>query len=322
MRDNVESKVYTWELEQEELRRSSNIPSLELFSLTRGGEVISQSTREAFCHGHFLLPRDKMEEYAHSYRDEEPGFSKQLEEDLRENEKCSNLPSLRYIGGMDISFVPNSNRGVASLIVLSFPALTKVSEHMQECELTEEYVAGFLAFREAPHLIKLFKNAAAGLTEEGCLPQLLLIDGCGTHHTRRAGLATHIGVLLNIPTIGCAKNMLLVDGVTAEEVYRGIQEKDKARSSSGQVQSSPTLYPVVGHSADHSLYGYAVKTGASAKTCIFVSPGNHVGYATSVALVLSMCRHRIPEPTRLADLESREWIRRLLLREEKTQKRP
>lgn len=400
-----------------------------------------------FSHEHFQLPVDKLKACIEAYRWIDTYFSEQLQHDLDQqqllqviimekeedsgkkktrihsesdpagsaNNLCSMpptpaLPPLTHVGGMDISFLPQDpHRGVMCLTVLRYPSLDVVKVFLEECTLAEEYVVGYLAFREAPLLCKLWENALPEMVRDDCVPQLMIVDGCGTHHTRRAGLAVHLGVLLNIPTIGCAKNMLMVGGVGADEVIHAVAKKkawwmlhgklktsrreegkggenekgeevevgDEEKSSfysllaqflpcalaappslpmsctltisfspqdhvmkgkslrSRQPLSSrqrsctapslvsrtsipegsswlPVIYPIVSHSSPPILYGYALMSSASPKKCTFISPGHHVGYAMSVAMVLTMCCHRIPEPTRLADFYSRELIRQVV----------
>lgn len=357
---------------------------------------------KTFYYHRFQLPLKIVHDFIHLYRVTDPSVSAQLQHDLdhaqrqwhksgiQSEKRESNTeevtaerdlyafpPPLSYVGGMDISFFPNNpNRGVVCLVVLQYPSLEVVHVFMEECVLLEEYIVGFLAFREVPLLQRLWENAFPTMQKEGCVPQLVVLDGCGTHHIRRAGLAVQLGVRLGIATIGCAKNMLFVGEVGADEVVDAMKrkkewvegrEKETGRgemhgSSRGQrdlpavpvlVSSSlssastrcfspmterkkvvqktshttfpcvlhppdrkmqftsiaPVVYPIVGYSVPPILYGYAALTSPSPKKCIFISPGNHVGYAASVVLVLSMCCCRIPEPTRLADFYSREFIR-------------
>ena len=80
------------------------------------------------------------------------------------------------------------------------------------------YVPSFLAFREAPHLIRLYEKLK--LSGKDCLPQVLMLDGNGILHTKGCGLASHLGVLLDIPTIGSSKTTFYVDGLTKDRVLK------------------------------------------------------------------------------------------------------
>jgi endonuclease V len=132
------------------------------------------------------------------------------------------------------------------------------------------------------------------------------------HHPRRCGLATHLGVTLDIPTIGCSKKMLQVDGICREKVEEAFlrDAAASASASAGGVTTLPYVLPLVGATSPAQLYGYAVHGHLnSVKKCIFVSPGHCVGFAVATALVVTMLKHRIPEPIRAADLGSRALIR-------------
>lgn len=316
-------KIAGWEKEQLELCLRANIPKWEMFcfgceltprtTVVRTNEGGKINTR--FVHRHFALPMEELMPLIDAYKQTEPAFAEQLLQDVKESQALLEpLPALTHIGGMDISFFPDSRRGIATLVIIQYPQLEKVKVFMEECELAEEYVVGYLGFREAPPLQQLWENSLPGMRASKCVPQLLVVDGCGTHHARKAGLAVHLGVLLDLPTIGCAKNMLEVDGVTTEEVYAALSQKWEQFSAAGPPISSKMsslalpLYPIIGHSRG-DLYGYAVMTSNSSKKCLYVSPGNHMGFAMSVAIVQLVRRYRIPEPTRLADLDSREFIR-------------
>jgi endonuclease V len=127
--------------------------------------------------------------------------------------------TLKLIGGVDISFDPvNPKDAVASLVVLSFPELKVVYEIYEKVKMKLPYKAGFLAFREVDFLLDLiFKTQK---TNPQFMPQLIMVDGSGIHHPRGFGLASHLGVLSGIPTIGIAKKLLVIDGITNEKVEK------------------------------------------------------------------------------------------------------
>uniref|UniRef100_A0A7S0R7A0 Endonuclease V n=1 Tax=Chlamydomonas leiostraca TaxID=1034604 RepID=A0A7S0R7A0_9CHLO len=108
-------------------------------------------------------------------------------------------------------------RSLAALVVMTFPGLDVVYEDYEEVDLTVPYLPGYLAFREVPAYAALLARCAR--TEGGrWMPQLLLVDGCGVLHPARCGAASHLGVAAGIPTIGVAKNLLVVDGLRKEAV--------------------------------------------------------------------------------------------------------
>ncbi|KAG5464061.1 hypothetical protein LSCM1_00241 [Leishmania martiniquensis] len=216
------------------------------------------------------------------------------------------LPALTLVGGVDISFIPGTDDGVACLAILRYPSMRHVKAYVHRCTLRVPYISGFLAFREMQPIVELFSCFREELLATRTMPQLLLVDGNGVQHPRRCGLATHLGVVLDIPAIGCSKKMLQVDGLTREAIEAALQTLIDAESNGFPL---PRLLPLVGTSLPRQLYGYAVQGRLnSVKKCIYVSPGHCVGFAVATALVVTMQRHRIPEPIRIADLSSRAYI--------------
>ncbi|EPY25062.1 deoxyribonuclease V [Angomonas deanei] len=313
-----------WNTLQEKIAQEVKLPKSELFdsySIQKdesNGEPSQNNTvlgacDENFVHTDFLMPIKEMETHFRVSLQEEgealqsttyPGFTQQLRFDAQQQLnylKTSALAPLTFIGGIDISFVPDTNLGVACLAVLRFPSLEVVEVHYHHCELTAPYRPGYLAFRELEPVTRLFQQCEASLREKGCYPQLLFLDGCGVLHPRRAGLATHLGHTLGVATIGCAKKILSVEHFSREYI-EGLFE--------GHVSSPLAMRPLVaGEAAPYRYYGYALQNTHSAKRCVFVSPGHKMGYALSLALVSLCSLHRVPEPTRQADLRSREYIR-------------
>ncbi|KAG5490109.1 hypothetical protein JKF63_00228 [Porcisia hertigi] len=219
------------------------------------------------------------------------------------------LPTLTFVGGVDISFIPNTDDGVACLAILRYPSMERVKVYMHRCTLKEPYVSGYLAFREVQPVCELFNSVRAELLATQTMPQLLVVDGNGVLHPRRCGLATHLGLALDIPTIGCSKKMPQVDGLTRGAVEAALETPSEGAPCSSAL---PRLMPLEGVSFPPQLYGYAVLGHlGSVKKCIYVSPGHCIGFAVATALVITMLRHRIPEPIRAADLASREFISKL-----------
>jgi len=178
------------------------------------------------------------------------------------------------VAGADVAF--DREKAYAAVVVCSYPELVKLEEVVVDEKVGSPYVPGLLSFREGPVLLKAFEEAAGE-------PDLILFDGQGIAHHRRLGLASHLGVLLGKPTIGCAKSRLLGE-------YRDLGPAKRC--------AVPLVWNGEG-------VGWAVRTRERVRP-LFVSPGHLVDFETSVSIVLSCTRRfRIPEPLRQADLLSR-----------------
>lgn len=235
-------------------------------------------------------------------------------------------PPLTLIGGVDISFVKGTNIAVSSIAIMTFPELKLVKTLMQHCEMTHPYICTFLAFREIPALVPLLGELRRSFPQ--FMPQLIFVDGNGVHHPRRCGLASHFGVVCDVPTIGVAKDFLAVDGLKKDHVLADLnklvamgqastnaqqQIVDAAKKKSHK-HATPldqvTTMPLVGHNHEQTLWGHVMLTGNSTKNPIYVSPGHKVSFGTAAALTALCAVNRIPEPIRQADLLSRDYIRK------------
>jgi deoxyribonuclease V len=179
---------------------------------------------------------------------------------------------IRTVAGADLAFDPETGIAFAGVIVYKFPQLEEIERRFAPRPLRFPYVPGLLSFREIPVLLAAF----ARLRSE---PDLLLIDGHGRAHPRLFGIACHVGVLLDKPTIGCAKSILVGEheelktepGSTARLLFRGEQ------------------------------VGTALRTRAGVKP-IYVTIGHRVSLQSAVRLVMRCVDgFRIPKPTREAD---------------------
>jgi deoxyinosine 3'endonuclease (endonuclease V) len=204
------------------------------------------------------------------------------------------LLATRTVAGVDISFSPSSSMAVASLVILPYPP-SKTSVPLYTdfyfAPMTEPYVAGYLGFRELPHLHALFAKLKSTRPDLHP-PDVTLVDGNGIWHPRGLGSASHLGVTLNIPTIGVAKTFYHLEHVGIGHDTMKSLRADEER--------------VVG--TDGKTYGAAVRTGGSSKH-VFVSCGHRCDLDSAVRLVKACSFYRIPEPIRRADLESRRVIR-------------
>src|SRR5208337_5313389 len=135
-----------------------------------------------------------------------------LQKSLRERvELQDRFGDVRHVAGADMAFDPETEVAFAGVIVYRLPGLEEVERRMARRKLRFPYVPGLLSFRESPVLLAAF----ARLRVE---PDVILIDGHGTAHPRRFGIACHLGLLLDAPTIGCAKSILV--GEAAEPGWK------------------------------------------------------------------------------------------------------
>ncbi|XP_022997458.1 endonuclease V isoform X2 [Cucurbita maxima] len=129
--------------------------------------------------------------------------------------------SLKYVGGVDISFLKeDSSVACGTLVVLNLQTLQVVYEDFSLVTVQVPYVPGFLAFREAPVLLELLERMKK--RDPHLYPQLLLVDGNGILHPRGFGLASHLGVLANLPTIGIGKNAMRSTVDSLKPIYISI----------------------------------------------------------------------------------------------------
>lgn len=164
-----------------------------------------------------------------------------------------------------------ASRGTAAAVACAYPSLHVIAQHVETGEITFPYIPGLLAYREAP----LCLAAIRGL---GLIPDLVLVDGHGRAHPRRAGIACHVGVALGRPTIGVAKSIL-----TGRHGPLGAERGSTA--------------PLV---ADHEVIGMAVRTRRGVRP-VYVSVGHLITLREAVEWTLrTTTRYRLPEPSRLA----------------------
>ncbi len=183
---------------------------------------------------------------------------------------------ISLVAGADFSYPSSGDRIAAVVVVMKVPGFEVVEVASQVTEVHFPYIPGFLSFREVPAFVAAFRKIQH-------LPDVTLLDGNGIAHPRRMGLASHAGVLLDIPTVGCAKSpfypyKLPPPGRGSSTVFRDKEGKK---------------------------VGYCLRTRTSVKP-IFVSPGHRIDFNLSRRVVLDCCRFRIPEPLRQAHRLSRQ----------------
>jgi deoxyribonuclease V len=199
-----------------------------------------------------------------------------IQEELRHDVvRTGSLKNVRLIAGADVSYAKKAVTMYAAVVVVAWPSGDVVEEVTAERPAEFPYIPGLLSFREMPALLAAFEKLRAK-------PDVIIYDGQGIAHPRGFGIASHLGVLLDVPTVGCAKSRLV--GEHAEP---------------GPDKGAQT--PLV---LDGKVIGAVVRARANVKP-VFVSVGHKVGLRSAVRLVLDCAtRYRLPEPTRLAHVLS------------------
>jgi deoxyribonuclease V len=201
-----------------------------------------------------------------------PTEARAIQEQLRGQIRAKNpagLKRIKYVAGIDISI--RNDQAIAAIVVLDFKTLQVVDYALHAGPIPFPYVPGLLSFRECPAIIA----AAEKLQVE---PDLLMVDGHGISHPRRMGIAAHVGLLFDKPTIGCAKTRLT--GKHEEPdlnagYYTDLWDKDE-------------------------FIGAVLRTKDNCRP-LYISVGHKIELPTALDLVLECGRgYRLPEPTRRA----------------------
>ncbi|UCG38990.1 MAG: endonuclease V [bacterium] len=186
------------------------------------------------------------------------------------------LPSVNTVLGVDVSYRRADRACLAAAVLMELPGLALLRTRVERSPLSFPYVPGLLSFREIPPLLPILKEMPR--------PDLIIVDGQGIAHPRGLGLASHIGLITGVPTVGCAKSLLV--GRCEEP---GREKGDHA----------PIIY-------GRRTVGYALRSREGCRP-LYVSPG-HLLHPLEALKAVTMClgAYRLPEPTRLADRLSRE----------------
>lgn len=180
--------------------------------------------------------------------------------------------AVKIIAGIDISANDRTGLARAAIVALAYPSMQVVEWVRHEEALRFPYIPGLLSFREAPSIL-------AGFEKLRHTPDLLMVDGQGIAHPRRLGIASHLGLLLDLPSIGCAKSILT-----------GHLKGEPGQAVGAQV---PLL-------ADGEVLGVGLRSKARTNPLI-ISIGHRISLEGAVEYVLKCCRgYRLPEPTRQA----------------------
>jgi deoxyribonuclease V len=198
--------------------------------------------------------------------------ARQVQERLRDRLSCSDdLGPVRYVAGVDVGFERGGEVTRAAVAVLEFPALALHEEAIARRKTRFPYIPGYLSFREVPALL-------AAIARLKTTPDLILCDGQGYAHPRRFGLACHLGLLTDIPTIGVAKSRLI--------------------GEHGDLPEEKGAWVPLTHKDE--MIGAVLRTRTGVRP-LYISAGHRVGLDTAIRYVLECTtRYRLPETTRQA----------------------
>ncbi len=181
---------------------------------------------------------------------------------------------IKTIAGLDLSYSEEKNEGYAVVVVLSFPDFDILETRYATATPPMPYIPGLLSFRESPIALEAFKQLQT-------VPDMLFTDGAGLAHPRGFGIACHLGVLLDIPSVGVAKSFLY-----------GAYDKEQTLA--------PGMSTPLRDKKGKEVIGSVVQTKLRTNP-LYVSPGHKVSVDSAARLVLECLRgYRLPEPTRQA----------------------
>lgn len=207
----------------------------------------------------------------------------------------ADAPDTPIVVGVDQAFITGDDPERAVSAAVAIRGGTVIEYAAATTPLSIPYIPGLLAFREGEPI-------CAALDALDADPDLLVCDGSGRIHYREAGLATHVGVLFDVPSIGVAKRLLCGEpDDTVDERPAGwrtpIRADDAVETVSNDARSADAPAPVIGHAFQSRQYPNSRRVNP-----LYVSPGHRVSAETTVDLIEALCAgYKLPEPTRLAD---------------------
>ncbi|NJL43577.1 MAG: deoxyribonuclease V [Pseudanabaena sp. SU_2_4] len=200
--------------------------------------------------------------------------AKAIQENLRSKVITQDrLPeTVQYVAGVDMGFEAEGTISRAAVAILSFPDLQVQETAIAYRPTTFPYIPGYLSFREIPAVLD-------ALAQVKIVPDIILCDGQGIAHPRRFGIACHLGVILDMPTIGVAKSLL-------------IGKHEELPEAKGSWQ------PLIDRG---ETIGAVLRTRTGVKP-LYISSGHYISQPTAIDIVLRCTpKYRLPETTRLAD---------------------
>ncbi|GAB4169620.1 MAG: deoxyribonuclease V [Calditrichia bacterium] len=197
-------------------------------------------------------------------------IQKQLLEKLKFDSEFE-LSLINTFAAIDVSYIPDKNLQIAGIVLFSFPDMKIIEKKSAVSEISFPYVPGYLCFREGPGIFKVMKKLTT-------MPDLLMVDGHGIAHPRRLGIATYLGIVSGIPSIGVAKKKLI-----GEYQVPGVQKG----SFSWLKHKEETI-------------GVVYRSRSNVKP-IFISPGYKIELNKSLEFIrLTIGKYRLPIPIREA----------------------
>lgn len=206
--------------------------------------------------------------------------AKAIQEKLRSQVTVADqLETVQWVAGVDVAFEDNYSLTRAAVAVFEYPDLELQETAIATLPTCFPYIPGFLSFREIPAILEALKKLTV-------VPDLIFCDGQGIAHPRRLGIASHLGVLIDCPTIGVAKSRLV-----------GSHEEVSLEKGSQQ--------PLIDRG---ETIGVVLRTKYKVKP-LYISPGHRISLPTAIQYVLqSTTKYRLPETTRIADRLSKAKI--------------
>lgn len=205
------------------------------------------------------------------YKNISPKKAIQLQQKLKEKVEISPLQKeVETVGGADISFDMGSDVLHAAVVILETPSLNPVARLLISDSITFPYIPGLLAFREMPVLIKAWEQLPIK-------PDVLILDGHGLAHPRRMGIATHFGIEVDHPTIGCAKSIL-----TGTHAEPRIDKGSSTKLADGD-----------------EVIGMALRSRTNVNP-VYISPGHKLSFQDAYSVVMqSLTKYKLPKTTRI-----------------------
>lgn len=199
---------------------------------------------------------------------------------LRHHIQLKPLPfsvrEIKYVGGCDMSLNRFAKEGFAGFVTLDFKTMQEIDHSVSKEMINFPYIPGLLSYREIPMLLTAWKKLKIK-------PQVLIVDGVGIAHPRRLGIASHLGLILGIPTVGCAKSLLT-----------GIH--DEPENIPGAISY------IYDKKNKNEIIGAVLRTKKNVKP-IFISAGHLITLEESIEIIKkNLNSYRLPETTRLAHL--------------------